>query len=67
IRMKSLLYQHIRWIENEDIDVKSLNLTADTKCVEDFKNRKILLFTSPWNVNWAMDKNPKLRLSEIGR
>mgnify|MGYP006874789165 CR=1 FL=1 len=55
------------WIENEEIDVKKLNLTSDTKCVEDFKNRKLLLFTSPWNVNWATEKNPDLILAEIGK
>ncbi len=67
IRIQTLPYQHIRWIENEDINVKSLNLTSDTKCVEDFKQRKLLLFTSPWNVNWAVEKNPQLILAEIGK
>lgn len=67
IRTTSLSYQHIRWIENEAINIKALNLTSDTKCVEDFKGREILLFTSPWNVKWATDKNPELLLSEIGR
>ena len=27
---------------------------------------KLLLFTSPWNVNWAVDKNPDIELSEVG-
>ena len=67
IRITPLPYAHIRWIENEEIDVKKLNLTSDTKCVEDFKNRKLLLFTSPWNVNWATEKNPDLILAEIGK
>lgn len=31
IRMEGLPYQYIRWIENEDLDPKTLNLTSDTK------------------------------------
>ncbi len=27
---------------------------------------KLLLFTSPWNVDWATDHNPDLVLSEFG-
>ena len=27
---------------------------------------KLLLFTSPWNVDWATDHNPDLILSEFG-
>ena len=67
VRTESLSYQHIRWIENENIDIKTLNLTSDTKCVEDMKNRKLLLFTSSWNINWATDKNKGLILAEVGR
>ena len=67
IRMTSLSYSYIRWIENEDIDVKKLNLTSDTKYVEDFKGRKLLLFTSQWNVNWAEEKNKDLILAEVGK
>ena len=67
IRMQSLSYQYIRWIDNSDIDIKSLNITSDTKCVEDFKGRKLLLFTSEWNVNWATEKNKELILSEVGK
>ena len=27
---------------------------------------KLLLFTSPWNVDWATDHNKELKLSEFG-
>ena len=67
IRMQSLPYQHIRWIENEDVNLRGLNLTSDTKALEDFKGRKLLLFTSQWNINWANDKNKGLILSEIAQ
>ena len=67
IRRNDLSYSYIRWIENEDLDPKTLNLTSDTRRVEDFKGRRLLLFTSPWNIDWALEHNEGLRLSEVGR
>ena len=66
IRMQNLPYEHIRWIENEDLDPKTLDLTSDTRRIEDLKGNKLLLFTSPWAITWAEEHNPELRLSEFG-
>ncbi len=43
---ENLPYEHIRWVENdeEDFDVKKLQLTSDTKIVEDLKGNTLLLF-----------------------
>ena len=62
---RDLPYQFIRWIDSEDTDVKSLNLTSDTKWVEDFKGNDLLIFTSEWNINWALEKNEGLRLRDF--
>ena len=67
IRMQNLPYSFIRWIENEDCDPKALNLTSDTRRVEDFKGRKLQLFTNAWSITWAEEHNKELRLSEVGR
>ena len=67
IRMQSLPYQYIRWIENEEVNLRSLNITSDTKALEDFKERKLLLFTSQWNINWATEKNPDLKLVDVAQ
>ena len=67
VRRTALPYAFIRWIDNEDIDPKALNLTSDTRRVEDFKGRRLLLFTSAWNITWAEEHNSGLRLSEVGR
>ena len=48
------------------IDIPGLSLTRDTLRVEDMRGGKLLLFTSPWNVDWATDHNPDLILSEFG-
>ncbi len=67
IRMQTLPYEHIRWIENEDLDPKTLDLTSDTKRIEDLKGRRLILFTNPWSINWALQHNEGLQLSEFGR
>ncbi len=68
VRREGLPYTAIRWIENdpETYDLAKLNLTGDTLRVEDMRGNKLLLFTSPWNINWATERNPDLKLSEVG-
>ena len=67
IRRRAMPYEVVRWVENENIDVASLNLTSDTKWVQDFKGNNLLLFTSEWCVNWALQKNEGLELREFNR
>ncbi len=67
IRIHNLPYQFIRWIENENVSLSSLNITSDTRALEDFKGRKLLLFTSRWNINWAQERNPDLLLTDIAQ
>ena len=67
IRMENLPYQYIRWIENEEIDLKSLNLTSDTRKVQDMKGRYLLLFANEWSIRWAEEHNPTLELAEFSR
>ena len=64
---ENLPYEHVRWVENdeEDFDVKRLQLTSDTKIVEDLRGNTLLLFTSPWNITYATDHNEGLRLAEF--
>ena len=65
IRRRPLPYEHIRWIDSEVTDIHSLNLTSDTKWVQDFPGNNLLLFTSEWCINWALQKNPGLKLREF--
>lgn len=64
---EGLPYQYIRWIDNEGLDSKKLNLSSDTKIVQDFKGNYLLLFTSEWNIRWALEKNEGLMLSEFNK
>ncbi len=67
IKMDRMPYRYVRWIENENIDIDSLNLTSDTKKVKDLKERNLLIFQNDWGINWALDHNKELILSDIGK
>ena len=62
-----LPYQFIRWVVNKDIDVKTLNLSSDTKYVEDLKGNTLLLFSNTWGINWATERNSGLELAEFSK
>lgn len=64
---EGLPYSYIRWIDNKDIDPKTLKLSSDTKLVKDFCDNYLLLFTSEWNIRWALERNEGLELSEFNR
>lgn len=66
IIMENLPFQFIRWIINDDIDVKALNLASDTKRIQDLKGNHLLLFTSEWSITWALEHNEGLKLQEFG-
>ena len=65
IRRRDLPYELIRWVSGDNVDIPLLNLTSDTKWVQDFKGNNLLLFTSSWCVDWALQKNPGLELKEF--
>ena len=66
--MQQLPYEHIRWIQNapDSYNLRMLDLTSDTKAVEDMRGNRLLLFTSPWSIDWAENHNKELKLSEFG-
>ena len=67
IRMENLPYEHIRWIENKDIDLDKISGTSDMKKIKDLKGRPLLLFVNSWSVGMTLDRNEGLILSEFGR
>lgn len=67
IRMESLPYEVIRWIENPlEVDVENLDGTTDMKKVKDMRGNPLLLFEHEWSVGMTLDRNKGLRLTEFG-
>lgn len=68
IKLDQLPYEHIRWIENQDmVDLKSLVGTSDMKKIKDLKENPLLLFINQWSIGMTLDRNKGLELSEFGR
>ena len=67
IRMESLPYEYIRWIENpSEVDIEHLEGTTDMKKVQDMRGNPLLLFVHEWSVGMTLERNKGLRLSEFG-
>ena len=67
IILEMLPYEHIRWIENTQIDPGKITGTSDMKRVRDLKGRPLLLFINSWSVGMVLERNPGLELSEFAR
>ena len=67
LRRTNMGYSQIRWIENENLDPKTLRLSHDTKWVQDFRGKNLLIFTSEWAIRWVLEDNPELRLAEFSK
>ena len=67
IRLENLPYEHIRWIENKDIDLDHLSGTSDMKKIKDLKGRPLLLFVNEWSIRMTQERNDGLILEEFGR
>ena len=62
---EGLPYQYIRWVSKSPVPVQELKLSSDTKIVQDFHDNYLLIFTSEWNIRWALEKNEGLELAEF--
>lgn len=68
IKLETLPYEHIRWIENpQEIDMNRIVGTSDMKKIKDLKDNPLLLFVNSWSVNMVLERNEGLKLSEFGR
>ena len=67
VRRRGLPYEHVRWIVGGCEDPTKLTLTRDTKWVQDFKGKDLLLFGGEWNIAYALKNNPGLELAEFSK
>ena len=67
IKLENLPYEHIRWIENKEIDLNRLTGTSDMKKIKDLKGNPLLLFINQWSIGMTVERNDGLILSEFGK
>ena len=66
VRRRDMPQEYVRWIVG-DTDPSTLELTRDTKWVQDFKGNNLLLFSGEWCIAWTLRQNPGLELAEFSR
>ena len=67
IILENLPYEHIRWVDNDNIDMASIIGTSDMKKIKDMHDRPLLLFVNEWSVGMTIERNEGLMLSEFKR
>ena len=64
LRMEGLPYEELRFIRKSPVAEKDLNLSSDVELLEDYRGRRLLVFTSYWAIDFTIRRNPGLELSE---
>jgi len=67
IKLENLPYEHIRWIENKEIDLNKIVGTSDMKKIKDLKGNPLLLFINSWSIGMTLDRNEGLVLTEFSK
>ncbi len=65
LRVQNLPFRHARWIENEGLDPRKLNLPSTSIIVEDKEGRNSILFENEWSIRMAEERNKDLKLIDI--
>ena len=59
LRMDHLPYEELRLIDSYPGDLQDLNLGSDAELLEDYRDRKLLVFTSFWAIDFTCRRNPR--------
>lgn len=61
LMFQPLPYELARWLEAEDIDLKTLRGMDRSMLVRDGRERPVALFTNEWSLRFVEEHNPKVR------
>ncbi len=68
LRMDSLPYEQLRFITESPVeDERDLNLSSDAELLEDYRGRRLLVFSSYWAIDFTIRRNPGLKLAETAQ
>lgn len=62
---QDLPHDEIRRVLTPDFNASGCNFAGDTRWVKDVKGNDLLIFNGDWTVQWALNKNPGLELSDF--
>ena len=64
VNIQPLSYSAVRWVRQSPVELNKLRLTSSTLIAQDRQGRPVLLFDSPWQIDWALENNPGLQLGD---
>ncbi|RMH35824.1 MAG: peptide chain release factor 3 [Nitrospirae bacterium] len=62
-KLEVLPYECSAWLEG---DIETFNAPSDALIVKDHRDRPVVLFRSAWSKQFARERNPQVRLLEMG-
>ena len=62
---QDLPHDQIRRVKTPEFNSDNYNLANDTRWVKDVRGNDLLIFNGQWTVQWAIDKNKDLELTEF--
>ena len=60
-------HEYIRRVNVPDFNANDYNLAGDTRWVKDVRGNDLLIFNGQWSLQWALDKNEGLELTEFSQ
>ena len=64
LRMSSLSYDHLRFIEECPGNEKDLTLCSGSRILEDYRGRRLIAYTGDWSLGFLTKYNPGLILGD---
>ena len=64
--MDNLPWRFVRWVKETPTPVEDLNLTSTTARGRDAWDQPVLFFENEWSIRLAEEKNPGLKLADVG-
>jgi peptide chain release factor 3 len=61
----TLPYRYLRWIKKLPVEYDRLNLPGSAMVARDLEERLVILFENEWSINWALEKNKGLELTDM--
>lgn len=65
LRIQHLNHRFVRWITNKELDLKSINVPSSSMFLEDKFGNSALLLETDWSIQWVLDRNKGLDLSDM--
>lgn len=67
IKMQTLPYRFIRWVEQDNFDYDRFSLTMDSLIVQDKEEKPVVLFENEWSIQKVEERNKSAIMRSISR